>query len=349
MTTYKSHIIRALISFIFIIVLSITFLKLIKKNSEPYKLGGYLHKIEKQNIKTNLSKPVIKINEYDLKWERFIRPSKKDSLELKYYYKGFKGLYKDLEPPYIPKGYPQRYNKPLDIIHAYYSLLKYSANMVGYQGGCGTIGQSRHPYPFAYELLSGDTKEKVTLEEFEKSFSGTGHITLLKLYPAYHPLNTPKNIKYYMVELETITGAPYSKDEEYKAKPTYFSYYYGIITTVFDKKEGWKIKSVDYIPEDFLCAPSHGWDWEGELFVHFVYHDWYKLIEKIDKVERKDSLISIYASGKDEEYRFDFVRLTNGVDILLHEYIKENDVWKEVNILKPDHQNYKLSILNFIK
>jgi len=70
--------------------------------------------------------------------------------------------------------------------------------MAGFHGGCGTIGWSKIPYQYAYELLSRETRQKMSLEKFEESFSGIGHTTLLKLYPAYQPPNTPADIKYYM-------------------------------------------------------------------------------------------------------------------------------------------------------
>ncbi|MCT4594987.1 MAG: hypothetical protein N4A57_12060 [Anaeromicrobium sp.] len=347
MIIYKKDIIRVLTFIIATIVLSLTLFKIIKNNSQPYVLGGYIHEFEKQKNETGLSRPVINTNENDFDGERFQRPSKEPALKLKYEYKGYEGLYKDLLPPYIPIEYPQKYNKPTDVINAYYSILKDASNTIGYNGGCGTVGRSRTPYPFAYELLSSETKEEISLNKFIDSFSGIGHTTLLKLYSAFQPPYTPENTKYYMVEIEIITGPPYSKEEEYK--PTYFAYYYGILTTIYDEEEGWKIKSVDYIPEDFLCAPWHGWDWDSKALVQIVYGNWYKLIDKIDEVEKKDSYISMYAKGKDNEYRFDFIRITNGEDILIHEYIKVNDKWKEVNLLKPGHQHYKLSILSFNK
>ncbi|QOX63230.1 hypothetical protein FRZ06_07655 [Anoxybacterium hadale] len=52
-----------------------------------------------------------------------------------------------------------------------------------------------------------------------------------------------------------------------------------------------------------------------------VYGDNLKLIDKIDRTEQNGNMISIYASGNGKSYRFDFVRLTNGYDILLHESI----------------------------
>lgn len=333
MIIYKKDILKLLAFVTTITVLLFFLLNAFNKDFNKYKLGGFIH--HRERIAEKTAEEVFKNNMINIPKERFQRPSKIPALDLKYKYND------ELT------GYPEKYTTSRDVILAYYSILRDAANMIGYQGGCGTVGRSRTPYPSAYNLLSDSTREEITYKEFEKSFAGIGHTTLLKLYPAYRPPNTPENIKYYMVEIEIITGPPVSGEEEYKPNPTYFAYYYGIITTVYDENEGWKIKSTDYIPEDFLCAPYHLWDWYGRYLVEGVYVSWYKIIDKIDYIEKKDSLIYIYASGHGKKYRFDFVRLTNGEDVLLHEYMKQNDKWVEVNILKPEHQSYKLSILNF--
>lgn len=347
MIFYKKDIIKVFLVIVVTIGLCIILFKIPKENSKPYSLGGFIHN-NNQTKKVELTKPVININ-IDFEEERFQRPSKQPALKLKYNIKNsgdFERWYeKDSKVPYTPNGFPQKYNFSEDVVQAYYAILKEGSVMVNYHhGGCGSIGYNGWPFPYAYDLLSKDTKEKISFEEYIESFIGTGHTTLLKLYPAFSPQGTPKNIKYYMVEIEIITGPPVEKGEDKVDKPSYFAYYYGIVTTEYDGKEGWKIKSVDYIPEDFLCAPYHGWQWESRFLVEVIYKNWYKLIDKIDKVEKKDSQILVYASGKDNEYRFDFVRLTNGEDVLLHEYICVNGKWKEVNILKPEHQNFKLAI-----
>lgn len=345
MIIYKKDIIKVFLVIIVTISILITLFKIPKENSEPYLLGGFIHN-NKQTIEVELTKPVININ-IDFEEERFQRPSKQPALKLRHNIKSvddFERWYQgDWKPPYIPKGFPKKYIYSEDVVQAYYAILKQASVMGGYHGGCGSIPHNGIPFPYAYELLSKDTKEEIAYTDFFKSFIGTGHTTLLKLYPAFSTKDTPKNIKHYMVEIEIITGSPTEKNKEKDPKPSYFAYYYGIVTTEYDEKEGWKIKSVDYIPEDFLCAPYHFWQWESRTLVEVIYKNWYKLIDKIDKVEKKDSQISIYASGKDNKYRFDFVRLTNGEDVLLHENIKINDKWKEVNLLKPEHQNFKLS------
>jgi hypothetical protein len=148
-----------------------------------------------------------------------------------------------------------------------------------------------------------------------------------------------------MVEIEVITGIKVNGNEE-QYEGSQFAYYYGLITTEKTSDENWKIKNIYYIPEDFLCAPMHSWFYLSDAIVQIVYGNNLKLIDKIDKTEHKDDMIYIYASGNGKSYRFDFVRLTNGYDILLHEYILDNGSWKETNLLGDNWKNMKLTIEN---
>ncbi|MDS1029242.1 hypothetical protein RDV78_01815 [Bacillota bacterium LX-D] len=306
-------------------------------NSTQSVMGGFVHQ-SKYDLE-NYAKIRNKENEYS---ERFQRPAKEQALNLKYHFQ----LPEQIDEGKLPKiapGYPGNYANAVDVIHAYYSILKEAANMYGYSGGCGTVGLDKLPYPYAYELLSPSKKMQLPLSSFIQSFSGIGHTTLLKVLPAYMPPDTPENRQYHLVEIEVITGPRY---KENKAQPSCFAYYYGLITTEQVASGGWKIKSLNYLPEDFLCAPYHHWDWDAPSIVEAIYKNWYGLIDKIVNIERKDSLIYVYAIGKQGRYRFDFVRLTNGYDILLHEYIAQGIRWKETNLLKKEHQDFKFSILN---
>ncbi|HWP79559.1 MAG TPA: hypothetical protein VN446_02865 [Candidatus Acidoferrum sp.] len=268
--------------------------------------------------------------------ERFRRPSKALPYPNPYSFKDFEKA--NDEEPLITK----KFEDPEDLILAYYGILREASNMVGYWGGCGTVGWSRLPYPYAYELLTDGAQETMTLEAFENSFAGTGYTTLLKLYPAYAPPETPAGTKYYMVELETVTGEKMDPDRG-ASEGSGFAYHYGLITAEEDPDEGFKIAAVDYIPEDFLCAPLHGWSYLAEAVVEIVYGNNLKLIDRIDRVEHKGGLIDVYASGGGKSYRFEFVRLTNGYDILLHEYVSENGAWRETSLLTDDWKNLKLS------
>lgn len=277
--------------------------------------------------------------------DRFQRPSSLPALPLKYQFQLPENWEQD-RPPYLLPGYPENYTTPEDVIHAYFSILQQAASPVGNYGGCGTVKWQSIPYPYGYELLSKATKQEMSLEDFKASFAGIGHITLLKLLPTFAPPDIPATTKHFMVEVEAITGPADSNTVSKKLSGSYFAYYYGMITTVYEEDTGWKIQSIDYIPEDFLCAPFHHWDWDSRFLVKIVYGDWYHLIHTIDRVEVHEYKVSVYARGDSGQYRFDFIRLSNGVDLLLQEWKDENGVWKEVNLLKPEHQTLKFSALN---
>lgn len=184
----------------------------------------------------------------------------------------------------------------------------------------------------------------MSLDKFIASFSGTAHTTLLKLLPVYAPPDTPENIKYHMAEFEIITYPKYNKKVGNIPQPSYFTYYFGLITTEHTPAGGWKIKAMDYIPEDFLGAPYHLWHWDSTMLVQVVFGHWYNLIDEIEKVDIQGSDIRIYAKGRQNRYKFDAVRLTNGEDIFLHEYVWENGQWKEVDYIVEKHKYLKFSV-----
>lgn len=329
-------LVRLIIGFLALIILVIGLWALIDSASPPIFLGGILHanvRPESEPLQASYNDASEHIE------ERFQRPSKQKALKLRYNAKDFIKDIENYSPPDI------RFDTSEDVIHAYYALLKDASNMAGFTGGCGTIGWSKIPYPYAYDLLTAESKKEITFEDFLNSFKGIGYISLLKLYPAYQPPDTPENIKYSMVEMEVITGATHRMNDK-MPRSSYFAYYYGLITTEKTESEGWKIKSTDYIPENFLCHPLHHWDYDAKFLVGVVHQHWYGLVEKMNKILQDDSCIYVYAEGKGQQYRFDFVRLTNGDDVLLHENRLQNGKWKEVNLLKDDHQVYKLSVLH---
>ncbi|MCC5912522.1 MAG: hypothetical protein JJT76_19055 [Clostridiaceae bacterium] len=341
MIIHRKYIVRIIIIFLIgALLFSALFLKVLsdKKHGSNLKIGGYVH--NQQNKKIDLEQSVFYSDKDSLEVERFQRPSTESQLQLQYELNGVEGD----QPPYIPKGYPEEYETSLDVIHGYYSLLKESSNMVDFAGGCGSIGWGKIPYYHAYQLLTEDTKKQISLDDFAASFAGIGHMTVLKLLPAYRPQGTPYNIDYHFLEVEVITGPSRVKE---RLQPSYFAYYYGIVATEFSEYEGWKIKSVHYIPQDFLCAPYHLWQWDSRSLTEFLYTTRYDVIDKIDGTDKKDGKISIYASGKGKKYKFDFIRLTNGEDILLHEYVEVGGTWREINILEGENQSYKMSPLRF--
>lgn len=321
-----------------LVALSVLSVRLgVKQNRPLISMGGTIHSAA---FNLHTVKATVDLSSSDYLYNRFRRPSNRPALENPYSFKSFEKS--DDTPPLIT----QIFHIPSDVIKAYFGILRNASNMNGYSGGCGSIGNSLQPYPYAYELYTAAAQREMSLPQFVESFQGIGYMTLLKLYPAYISPGTPKSICYYMFETEAITGSSEKDETTYKRAGSYFVYHYGLITVESDSKYGWRISAIQYFPENFLCAPEHGWVYYSDCLVHYVYHDWYGLIDKIDKTEQKGDIISIYASGYGSRYRFDFVRLTNGYDILLHENIYKNGQLEETNLLKNQDQGLKLSALN---
>lgn len=301
------------------------------KEQSNVLMGGVVHTMA--SIENTTSESASDDDDFS----RFQRPSSQPALDNKYDMAQF-----DRDRGGNPLSL-DHFKTPEDVILAYFGILREAANMVGYSGGCGTIGWATLPYPYAYELLSDSQRKTMTLQQFEDSFKRIGQLTLLKLYPAYTPPGTPENIRYHMIEAEVITGAPMNDPVGYYSG-SHFAYFYGIVTTELSQNKGWKIKAIDYFPEDFLCHPMHGWDYDAQSLVPIIYQNWYHLIDHVDKTEQSGNMISVYASGGGKKYRFDFIRITNGNDVLLHEMVDQDGQWTETNLLK--NQVYKLSILN---
>ncbi len=304
-----------------------------QKPSNKVIAGGML------NLPLRDSSEYIPAINQDISRERFQRPSKALPYPNPYTCRDFS---RDNEkPPLVAK----KFENPEDLILAYYEILREASNMLGYSGGCGTVGWSGLPYPYAYGLLTEAKQKEVPFDQYVDSFVGIGYTTLLKLLPAYAPPGTPHSTKYYMVEIEMITGVKANTDKEYK-QGSQFSYHYGLVAVEKIPDKGWKIKNTYYIAEDFLCAPMHSWFYLSDAVVQIVYGDNLNLIDKIDRTEQKGDMINIYASGKGKSYRFDFVRLTNGYDILLHEYILDYEEWQETSLLCDNWMDMKLTINN---
>ncbi|HHW45748.1 MAG TPA: hypothetical protein GXX17_02415 [Clostridiales bacterium] len=295
--------------------------------SQPLFLGGRVYDLSpKDDFATHT---LAQNGDYS---QRYQRPSCQKPVENPYNYQFFS------EDPLRL----DTLQKPEDAILAYFGILREAAHMEGYTAGCGSIGDGDIPYPYAYELLSSELKRSLSLNQFKDSFSGIGHITLLKVYPAY----PPDGGSYYMFEIEVIKGSRDSEREQDKAKATSFAYYYGIVENVFENG-GWKLQSINILGEDFLCAPYHGWFYDSQAVMEIVYKENLKIINEITKTERKDDFVYIYAKGNGKDYRFDFVVLTNGHEVLLNENVLDNREYVPVNLLPEQYKNYKLSILAF--
>ena len=204
-------------------------------------------------------------------------------------------------------------------------ILRLAANpLYNTQTGCGTLGDARDPYTLAYNFLSKSYKEKVPYKEYFMSFENQLHINLIKLNEVPPDKNRPNDIKYF-VELEVIEGTDKPKGV--------FAYYYGYI--YLEKEDDvYKIKDMMYAPENYLCAPYHGWSWDAKSLVEIEYGGWCSLVDgevivKDDGYERK-----VYFKDKDKnEHYVLFYQLTNGVDIKIADYKKNKDgKWEHIYI-----------------
>ena len=214
---------------------------------------------------------------------------------------------------------------PKDTIINYFSVLREAANPTDdINTGCGSLGDTKGPYPVAYNFLTEDYKKKLSYKEYLKSFENKLHINLVKLNEVLPDKDRPNDIKYF-VELEVIEGS--------KEKKGTFAYYYGYI--YLDKEDGvYKIKDMNYNVENYLCAPYHGWSWDAQSYVEIKYGDWCSLIDSELKVEQDGYEKKVYFSDKEgNEYYVLFYQLTNGVDIKIADYKKDKDGnWKGIYI-----------------
>jgi hypothetical protein len=246
--------------------------------------------------------------------ERFLRPSNDKELDKKYNYD------KRLETT-LPT-----FASSSDVVRAYFDLLSDASNMNNKSGGCGSIGFDKLPYPIVYNLLSHSFKKELTYEKFLDSFASIGHINLIKLIEAPAVKIDGEVCPRYFVEIETIEGS------EVKGK-TYFAYYYGYITTLLENKKDWRLGSISLKPEDFLCHAYHGWWNDAGTIVDALYIKKTGVMIKVLGIEEDGYERNVLAKGRDgREYRFLFIRLTNGADIELRQYVMEEGKWKDTTL-----------------
>lgn len=276
-------------------------------------MGGSLHEDRLESIGKQME-PDVKKEDKTNYTERFFRPYQQKVLDRKY---TFNKNGQDL---------PEKFNLPGDVVRAYFDIVGDASNMGDKKGGCGSIGFGDAPYPHAYNMLAESLKSRMPFEQFMKSFEGIGHINLLKFIEAPAVKIEDAVCPRYFVELETIEGT-------YEDGKTGFSYYYGFVTTVQDGDKGWKINMIAIYPEDFLCHAYHGWWHDGPSVVNVIYKDKCQIIEKVLNVEEDGHLRNVMTKGKDgKQYRFVFVRISNGADVGLRIYVLENGKWKDIVI-----------------
>ncbi|BCZ47158.1 hypothetical protein psyc5s11_32250 [Clostridium gelidum] len=211
---------------------------------------------------------------------------------------------------------------PQDTLINYFSILQEAENIS--QGGCGSIGLAKIPYPIAYNFFTSEYKNKINHSSYFNSFNNIGHINLIKLNNITDE-NVSNGTYKYFIELETI--------EPSVNGTVSFAYYYGY-AYIQNENGKYKISDIDLKSEDFLCAAYHGWRHNAEFYVDAVYGDWCKLIKRRYPTEQSGYLKNIYILGNDaHDYRFEFFQLTNGTDIEIHQFIKDvNNEWKPIKI-----------------
>lgn len=127
------------------------------------------------------------------------------------------------------------------------------------------------------------------------------------------------------MEIETIEGA--------EKNISYFAYYYGYIY-ISKNENQFKINNLVLHGEDYLCAPYHGWDYIAEAIIDIKYGNWYGLVNETYATQQDNFAKNIYFKGTDgNDYRIEFLQLTNGVDIEIAQYIKnKNNKWEPIKI-----------------
>lgn len=282
-------------------------------------LGGFsLSKPEFKKVIRNDNKEDIYM------FERFFRPSNSKILNTNVNTSITKEYGKETSEINIDK---ELLKTPKDTIINYFSVLREAANPTdNTQTGCGSLGDSIAPYNVAYNFLSKAYKDKVPYENYFKSFENQLHINLVKLNEVPPDKDKPNDIKYF-VELEVIEGTDKRKGV--------FAYYYGYI--YLEKEDNvFKIKDMMYCPENYLCAPYHGWSWDAKSFVEIEYGDWCSLIDGEVTVKDSGYERKVYFKDKDKnEYYVLFYQLTNGVDIKIADYKKNKDNEWELIYIDP--------------
>lgn len=296
---------------IFICILGTVFYKFSREDN-TLVAGGVLFRGEKVKY---YEEEVINMSDY----EKYFRPSNipilntsSEAEELLNQYSG------NSKKVVIPDNYLITPNKT---IINYFSVLREAANVERDKGaGCGTIGRWREPYRIAYEFFTKEYKERVNFKAYENSFLNLLHINLIK----FRIINNTENEMKYFFEIETIQGS--------KENIANFVYYYGFIN-LSNENGVYKIKDITISPEEYLCAPYHGWSYDGKSKVEIEYGDWCKLIKELYEVNTEGYVKNIYFKGTDnKDYRIEFYILTNDYDIEVAQYIKEDGKWKSIKL-----------------
>ncbi|MEH7238067.1 hypothetical protein [Bacillus sp. JJ1562] len=269
---------------------------------------------------------MLKRNQNDITsyHQKYFRPSCMKALNLKFSNWEFWNPYYDKTHEQIQL--PTELTKtPEDTLINYFSILREAAS-IGLRS-CGSIGNGELPFPLAYNFLSKSYQDKLSYEKYVASFAGIGHTSLIKLsrVPAGE-----REIRFFY-EIETI-----ELREDLMVE--YFGYSYGFIQLEHEK-EGFRISDLTKIREDFLCAPYHGWNHDGEAVVEIKFGEWCKMIQHKYPIMINGYVNNICFHGNDgADYCITFFTLTNGTDVEIAQFRKVgNEPWKQVHI-KPEEE-----------
>ena len=290
-------------------------MKLNMANEKKSIIGGKLVSIKIKEDSTN--------SRFEEEVEKYFRPSKLPVINTKAFHYEF---YEDIAKTNVLPDY--LFKNPEDTIINYFSILREASNYEeGKKAGCGSIGDTRAPYPIAYKFLTESYQNRVKYTKYLQSFKNILHINLLKLKRVESDKDHLEAIKYF-VEFETIEGS--EKDA------TYFAYYYGYLyLTMIDEK--YLIDDMIFYGENYLCAPYHGWSHIGESVVDIEYGYWCNLVQKRMPSEEEGYIKKVPFNGTDGNvYMIKFIRLTNDTDFKIGEYEKvENGMWEPI-IINPE-------------
>ncbi|WP_291648289.1 hypothetical protein [Clostridium sp.] len=312
-----------LLSLLGLLCLGIIFYKHIMLNNKNDFIAGAF--VINQELEEQHEKEVVTITNN----EKYFRPSKLPVLNnneeanelINYYYD------KKFDDISIPIKFIK---SPEETILNYFSLLREAANpLEGKYIGCGSLGNGNSPYPIAYNFFDDEYKKKVSFNTYKDSFSNMFHISLIK-YKEVPSDN--ENLKYFY-EIEVIQAL--------QNNIASFTYYYGFIEI---RKIGneYKISDINITPENYLCAPYHGWVYDGTSKVEIEYGNWCNLVKKIEKTEVDGYVKNVYFLGNDNKnYKIQFYTLTNDYDIEVAQYIKSsNGKWKNIKLNSNDCLKY---------
>jgi hypothetical protein len=315
---YKYSIVASL--FLVMLAIGAICIRVDSQNQRQYTMGGSIKPMaELEETDEVLSRQTVSLlskkkSNFN---ETYFRPSRLKALNNNFINAGdFSETFKSGSVP------AELMDTPVNSIINYFSVLQQAENLTeSKKGGCGTVGYAKEPFPIAYQFLSEQNKKSMPYNDYLQSFEGIGHINLIKIIPI---INEDQKFQRYFLELEILEGTGVGG--------TSFNYYFAEITMI-QKDNRFFVDSLTLAPEDFFCAPYHGWSHNAESFVEIVYGNWCGLIMKQYPPSENDFTKEIMVdSVNGDKYTFKFAKLTNSTDILINILVKSGDTWVPTEI-----------------